>query len=146
MVNFKDGDTVVCSKSTMPWITQFKVYTIQTSDEGKLAVRDDLGKIYELEKLTDAGNIFTLMTGDIFRKEKDEYLKLATALEEAERLMNKTNELITLTRIDETTLYVNISHISAFYYSNSWEYTIVLLSDGTQLDVKDSVESIAKYF
>lgn len=146
MVNFKDGDTVVCSKSTMPWITQFKVYTIQKNNEDKLTVCDDLGKIYELEKLTDAGNIFTLMTGDIFRKEKDEYLKLATALEEAERLMNKTNELITLTRIDETTLYVNISHISAFYYSNSWEYTIVLLVGGTQLDVKDSVESIAKYF
>ncbi|QOI68875.1 putative swarming motility protein [Enterococcus phage 9184] len=60
--------------------------------------------------------------------------------------MNKTNELITLTRIDETTLYVNPNHISTFYYSKSWEYTIVLLVDGTQLDVKDSVESIAKYF
>ena len=60
--------------------------------------------------------------------------------------MNKTNELITLTRIDGTKLYVNRNHISAFYYSNSWEYTIVLLVGGTQLDVKDSVESIAKYF
>lgn len=146
MVNFKDGDTVVCSKSTMPWITQFKVYTIQKNNEDKLTVCDDLGTFWALEDLTEIGNIFTLMTGDIFRKEKDEYLKLATALEEAERLMNKTNELITLTRIDETTLYVNISHISAFYYSNSWEYTIVLLVGGTQLDVKDSVESIAKYF
>ena len=57
-----------------------------------------------------------------------------------------SNNLITLTRIDETKLYVNINHISAFYYSNSWEYTIVILSDGTQLDAKDSVESIAKYF
>ena len=56
------------------------------------------------------------------------------------------NNLITLTRIDETTLYVNINHISAFYYSKSWEYTIVLLVGGTQLDVKESVESIAKYF
>ena len=60
--------------------------------------------------------------------------------------MNKTNKLITLTRIDETKLYVNINHISAFYYSNSWEYTIVLLVGGTQLDVKDSVESITEYF
>ena len=60
--------------------------------------------------------------------------------------MNKTNELITLTRIDDTKLYVNRNHISAFYYSNSWEYTIVLLVGGTQLDAKDSVESIAKYF
>lgn len=58
----------------------------------------------------------------------------------------KTDKLITLTRIDETTVYVNINHISAFYYNNSWEYTIVLLVGGTQLDVKDSVESIAKYF
>lgn len=60
--------------------------------------------------------------------------------------MNKTNELITLTRIDDTKFYVNINHISAFYYNNSWEYTIVILSDGTQLDIKDSVESIAKCF
>ena len=60
--------------------------------------------------------------------------------------MNKTNELITLTRIDETTLYVNINHIAAFYHNDAWEYTIVVLSDGTQLDAKDSVESIAKHF
>ena len=56
------------------------------------------------------------------------------------------NNLITLTRIDETTVYVNINHIAAFYHNNSWEYTIVLLVDGTQLDIKDSVESIVKYF
>lgn len=60
--------------------------------------------------------------------------------------MSKTNELITLTRIDETTIYVNIDHIAAFYHNKAWEYTIVLLVDGTQLDIKDSVESIAKYF
>lgn len=60
--------------------------------------------------------------------------------------MNKTNELITLTRIDETTVYVNINHIAAFYHNKSWEYTIVIISDGTQLDIKDSVESIAKHF
>lgn len=60
--------------------------------------------------------------------------------------MNRTNELITLTRIDETTVYVNLNHISAFYYSKSCEYTIVILVGGTRLDVKDSVESIAKYF
>lgn len=99
MFNFKEDDTVVCSKSTRPWITQFKLYTIQKNDEGKLAVRDDLGKLYELDNLTDAGNIFTLMTENIFRKEPfdlnkltlkelDEYLQLATALEEAECLMN----------------------------------------------------------
>ena len=60
--------------------------------------------------------------------------------------MNKTNELITLTRIDETPLYVNLNHIAAFYHNDAWEYTIVVLSDGTQLDAKDSVESIAKHF
>ena len=58
----------------------------------------------------------------------------------------KSNELITLTRIDETKLYVNRNHIAAFYHNDAWEYTIVVLSDGTQLDAKDSVESIAKYF
>ena len=56
------------------------------------------------------------------------------------------NELITLTRIDETTIYVNSNHIVAFYHNKEWEYTIVLLVGSTQLDVKDSVESIAKYF
>ena len=60
--------------------------------------------------------------------------------------MNKTNDLITLTRIDETTIYVNMDHIAAFYHNKAWEYTIVLLVDGTQLDIKDSVESIAKHF
>lgn len=60
--------------------------------------------------------------------------------------MTKTNELITLTRIDDTTLYVNIKHIATFYYSKALKYTLVILSDGTQLGTKDSVESIAKYF
>lgn len=62
--------------------------------------------------------------------------------------MNKmnSNNLITLTRIDETTVYVNINHIAAFYHNKAWEYTIVILSDGTQLDIKDSVESINQYF
>ena len=59
--------------------------------------------------------------------------------------MNSKN-LITLTRIDETPLYVNLNHIAAFYHNDAWEYTIIILSDGTQLDAKDSVESIAKYF
>lgn len=56
------------------------------------------------------------------------------------------NELITLTRIDDNTLYVNISHIAAFYHNKTWGCTTVILSDGTQLDLKDSVESIANYF
>lgn len=62
--------------------------------------------------------------------------------------MNKmnSNELIRLTRIDDSTLYVSMKHITAFYHNKAWEYTIVILSDGTQLDVKDSVESISKYF
>ena len=57
-----------------------------------------------------------------------------------------SGKLITLTRIDDTTLYVNLNHIAAFYHNEAWEYTIVILSDGTQLDAKDSVESIAKHF
>lgn len=56
------------------------------------------------------------------------------------------NELITLTRIDDNPVYVNLNHIAAFYHNKAWEYTIVILSDGTQLDIKDSVESIAEYF
>ena len=58
----------------------------------------------------------------------------------------KLNELITLTRIDDTTVYVNSNHVAAFYHNKSWEHTIVLLVDGTQLDIKDSAESIARYF
>lgn len=57
-----------------------------------------------------------------------------------------SNKLITLTRIDDNPVYVNLDHIAAFYHNQAWEYTIVILSDGTQLDIKDSVESIAKYF
>lgn len=57
-----------------------------------------------------------------------------------------SNELIILTRIDETKLYININHIVSFYHNQAWDFTLVILSDGTQLDVKDSVESIAKYF
>lgn len=60
--------------------------------------------------------------------------------------MTKKNELVTLTRIDETKLYVNINHIVGFYHNKPWDYTIDILSDGTQLDAKDSVESIAEYF
>lgn len=57
-----------------------------------------------------------------------------------------SNELITLTRIDDNPVYVNLDHIAAFYHNKAWEYTIVILSDGTQLDIKESVESIANYF
>lgn len=56
------------------------------------------------------------------------------------------NKLITLRRIDDNPVYVNLDHIAAFYHNKAWEYTIIILSDGTQLDIKDSVESIAKYF
>lgn len=66
-------------------------------------------------------------------------------MREDDKIMS-TNELITLTRIDDIKLYVNINHIAAFYHNKAWEYTIVVLSDGTQLDIKDSVESISKYF
>lgn len=105
-VDFKDGYTVVCSKSTIPWITPFKVYTIQKNYDGKLAVRDNLGTAWTLEDLTDIGNRFSLMTGDMFIKEPfdlnkltleelDEYLQLATALEEAECLLNEFIERMT---------------------------------------------------
>ncbi|WZP34246.1 hypothetical protein [Enterococcus phage vB_Efm3_KEN20] len=66
--------------------------------------------------------------------------------EEVKEKIFDLNKLITLTRIDENTVYVNINHIAAFYHNKAWEYTIVILSDGTQLDIKDSVESIANYF
>lgn len=56
------------------------------------------------------------------------------------------NELVTLTRVDETEMYVNINHIATFYYNKPWEYTVVILVDGTQLSLKDSVESIKRYF
>lgn len=100
MFNFKEGDTVVCSKSTRPWITQFGVYTIQKNDEDKLAVRDDEGTVWTLEYLTHTGHRFSIITGNVFRQETFDLNKLTTVQlreyvglledkEESERLLNE---------------------------------------------------------
>ena len=105
-VAFKDEDTVICSKSTRPWITQFKVYTIQKNDEDKLAVCDDEGTIWTLEYLTHTGHRFSLITGNVFRKETfdlnnlttaqlREYIDLLENKEESERLLNEFIERMT---------------------------------------------------
>lgn len=102
------------------------------------------GDSWELDSLEYDTCQFKLKETSSFKN----YGKLRFSMDELpdEKEMNKMNEIITLTRIDETTVYVNINHIAAFYHNKAWEYTIVILSDGTQLDIKDSVESIAKYF
>ena len=101
-VDFKDGDTVVCSKSTIPWITQFKVYTIQKNYEDKMVVCDNLGTAWTLEELTDIGNRFSLINGNVFRQETFDLNNLTTAqlreyidlLENKEKVESLLNEFI----------------------------------------------------
>ena len=39
------------------------------------------------------------------------------------------NELITLTRLDDTPVYVNINHVSGFYYAKACGYTFKYKED-----------------
>lgn len=123
--DFKAGQTYICTKSDRAWWTVGKEYTVVLDMFNEPILVDDEGDHWDSNDLSGLNNYF---------KSKED-----------DKIMN-SNELITLTRIDETTVYVNINHIAAFYHNKAWEYTIVILSDGTQLDIKDSVESIAKYF
>lgn len=56
------------------------------------------------------------------------------------------NELMTLTSTNGIKIYVNINHVVTFYHNNARDYTVVILSEGTQFNVKESVESIRQYF
>ena len=126
-LNFKEGQTYICTENNVdePWWREGGEYKVVLNAYDIPTLLDNDGDKWESSTLNDYETQFTLKEG---------------------RRMHKKNKLITLTRIDETTLYVNLNHIAAFYHNKSWEYTIIILSDGTQLDVKDSVESIAKYF
>ena len=126
-LDFKEGQTYICTKSNEEYWTEGKEYTVNLTTYGMPALPDNTGNNWSATALNLDDNQFKL-------KEKAPSSEL------------DLNELITLTRIDDTTLYVNINHIAAFYHNDAWDYTIVILSDGTQLDAKDSVESIAKYF
>ena len=127
ILKLKAGQTYVCTENNVdePWWTEGREYKVILDAYDRPTLSDDDGDKWDASTLRDYETQFTL---------------------KEEKRMSKTNELITLTRIDETTLYVNINHIAAFYHNDAWEYTIVILSDGTQLDIKDSAESIAKYF
>lgn len=144
MLNAQEGQTYICTKSDKPWWTRGKEYKVVLNKYGELCLVDDDGDSWELDSLEYDTCQFKLKVTSSFKN----YGKFRFSMDELpdEKEMNKMNELITLTRIDETTVYVNINHIAAFYHNKAWEYTIVILSDGTQLDIKDSVESIAKYF
>ncbi len=61
MINFKDGDTIVCTKAAKDWFTENKVYNIKTNGDGKLAVRDDDGCVWTLNYLINAGCVFALI-------------------------------------------------------------------------------------
>lgn len=126
-LEFKEGQTYICTKSSEEYWTEGKEYPVVLTTYGIPALTDNNGNNRSSTALCLDNSQFKL-------KEKAPSSEL------------DLNELITLTRIDSTKLYVNRTHIAAFYHNNSWEPTIVLLVDGTQLDVKDSVESIAKYF
>ncbi|WZP34534.1 hypothetical protein [Enterococcus phage vB_Efm10_KEN22] len=116
---------------------------IKSNDEQRFAV----GEIYPLYNNGYKNYVVANNNVKWYEKEfpiiKRDY---GIEFEEVKEKIFDPNKLITLTRIDETKLYININHIVAFYHNQSWEYTIVILSDGTQLDIKDSVESIANYF
>lgn len=144
MLNAQEGQTYICTKSDKPWWTRGKEYKVASTKHGLPCLVDDDGDSWELDSLEYDTCQFKLKETSSFKN----YGKLRFSMDELpdEKEMTKMNELITLTRIDETTVYVNINHIAAFYHNKAWEYTIVILSDGTQLDIKDSVESIAKYF
>lgn len=142
--DIKEGQTYICKRDDLDNWTLDKEYKVKKFSNGRLYITDDnqddwylpsdnlLNQRFKLkEKTVDLNKLTTA--------ELREYLEL---LENKE----KSTELITLTKIDEVPLYVNINHIAAFYHNKAWECTTVILSDGTQLDVKDSVESIAKYF
>lgn len=126
-LEFKEGQTYICTKSSEEYWTEGKEYKVTLTTYGIPVITDNNGNNWTSTALNLDNNQFKL-------KEKTPSSEL------------DLNELITLTRIDDTKLYVNLNHIVAFYYNQSWEYTIIILSDGTQLDVKDSVESIAKHF
>lgn len=126
-LEFKEGQTYICTKSSEEYWTEDKEYKVTLTTYGIPVITDNNGNNWTSTALNLDNNQFKL-------KEKTPSSEL------------DLNELITLTRIDDTKLYVNLNHIVAFYYNQSWEYTIIILSDGTQLDVKDSVESIAKHF
>src|SRR5699024_9704933 len=123
---------------------------------GMLYLKNDEGYNWYLPNDELLNDVFTLkeQTFDLHKlttaqlKEYNGLLEkeLKVAENSLNEFMERRNKLIKLTSNDETTVYVNINHIAAFYQNKSWEYTIVILSDGTQLDIKDSVESIAKYF
>lgn len=123
-VELKEGQTYVCVKSSESWWTEGKEYEVVLNSCNELCLVDDECYAWAIRYLKPHAAQFKL-------KEENKM---------------STNQLITLTRIDDTKLYVNINHIAAFYHNKAWEYTIVILSDGTQLDIKDSVESIAEYF
>lgn len=126
-LEFKEGQTYICTKSSEEYWTEGKEYKVTLTTYGIPVITDNNGNNWTSTALNLDNNQFKL-------KEKTPSSEL------------DLNELITLTTIDETTLYVHRNHIVAFYHNKTWEYTSVLLVDGTQLDVKDSVESIAKHF
>lgn len=154
-LEFKEGQTYICKRDDLEWWTEGKEYKVQTFYSDVLYITDDDGynwyviedmmnDVFKLKEQTfDLNKLTTAQLKEyIGLLEKD----LKSAESSLNEFMERTNKLIKLTRIDETAVYVNLNHIAAFYHNDAWEYTIVLLVDGTQLDAKDSVESIAKYF
>lgn len=104
MLNFKEGQIYICTKSDKPWFTPGKEYPVILDSCGKALIRDNDGDRWSSQileafkskfKLKEARNINTLDLNKLTLEELDEYLELATSLEEAKYLMNDFIERMT---------------------------------------------------
>lgn len=102
MFKFKEDQVYTCTMSDRPWWTKGKDYTIVLDCYGKAVMKDNDGDSWTSLDLETSNNEFklkenikepvqnkTIDLNKLSLEELDEYLELATALEEAEYLMNE---------------------------------------------------------
>ena len=105
MLNFKVGQLYICTKSNKRWWTEGKQYAVIVIDDLPCLVDDD-GKDWSEDELSHYDLKFEvykplktqsseLDLNKLTLEELEEYLELATALEEAEHLMNDFIERMT---------------------------------------------------
>lgn len=104
MLNFKEGQIYICTKSDKAWWTVGKEYPVVLESNGLPVIRDDDGQNryssdlfspkFELVKY-DKTPLIDLDLNKLTLEELDEYLQLATALQEAESELNNFIERMT---------------------------------------------------
>lgn len=96
MLNFKEGQTYICTKSTEEYWTEGKEYTVTSTSYGIPALPDNTGNKWSSTALNLDTHQFKLKEktpsseldlNKLTLEELEEYLRLATALEGAEYLM-----------------------------------------------------------